>query len=257
MYEGFFIPREVGRVRRRPFPPQLRAQIGLIGRQRRFLRAAYTLADAGMDLEALGPLRAMFEFLVCQLWLDLDPERNWRRWMEEDHRKRDVWRDRLKENAPALHDAALQALTAEQHQEAAQIAEVRERVRTDLGERQVRDRDGIEQRAAQVSLSFYYDSLYRFQSSAAAHATLFSVDLLLEPAKNGLLLRGAPTSQFPNPAVYFHAALFLHMALKANNDSVKGLRVTELDTIERELFELAKQRLDARLPNWQELLPSR
>jgi hypothetical protein len=73
IYEGFVIPSYEGRLRRRRFPPHRRAIIGLVARQRRFLRAAYTLADAGQALEAVGPLRSMLEFLICQRWLARDP----------------------------------------------------------------------------------------------------------------------------------------------------------------------------------------
>jgi hypothetical protein len=67
IYEGFVIPSfERHLLGRRLFPPHRRAIIGLAGRQRRFLRAAYTLADAGLVLEAVGPLRSMLEFLICQ-----------------------------------------------------------------------------------------------------------------------------------------------------------------------------------------------
>ncbi len=76
IYEGFVIPSCEGRLRRRRFPPHRRAIIGLVARQRRFLRAAYALADAGQLLEAVGPLRSMLEFLICQRWLAHDPDRN-------------------------------------------------------------------------------------------------------------------------------------------------------------------------------------
>ena len=73
VYEDFVIPSFEGRLRqRRRFPPHRRAIIGLVGRQRRFLRATYTLADSDQVLEAVGPLRSMLEFLVCQRWLALD-----------------------------------------------------------------------------------------------------------------------------------------------------------------------------------------
>jgi hypothetical protein len=78
IYEGFMIPSFEGRLRRRRFPPHRRAIIGLVARQRRFLRAAYTLADAGQVLEAVGPLRSMLEFLIYQCWLAHDPDRNWK-----------------------------------------------------------------------------------------------------------------------------------------------------------------------------------
>lgn len=150
IYEGFVIPRCEGFLRRRPFPPHRRAIIGLVGRQRRFFRAAYTLADADLTLEAIGPLRSMFEYLVCQRWLALDPDRNWKLWMDEDHRARDLWRERLRQHAPALHDAAAAALTTAQREEAEVIRAVRAQVADDLGTRQPEDRRGIEQRPAQV-----------------------------------------------------------------------------------------------------------
>lgn len=40
IYEDFLIPRWEGRFRCQRFPPHRRAIIGLVGRQRRFLRAA-------------------------------------------------------------------------------------------------------------------------------------------------------------------------------------------------------------------------
>src|SRR5215475_15939851 len=88
IYEGFVIPSFEGRLRRRRFPPHRRAIIGLVARQRRFLRAAYALADTEQVLEAVGPLRSMLEFLVCQRWLALDPDRNWQLWMDDDHKAR-------------------------------------------------------------------------------------------------------------------------------------------------------------------------
>src|SRR5215470_11242837 len=92
IYEGFVIPSFEGDLR---FPPHLRAIIGLAGRQRRFLRAAYTLADTGQVLEAVGPLRSMLEFLVRQLWLAHDPDRNWALWMATEHKASDLRQKRI------------------------------------------------------------------------------------------------------------------------------------------------------------------
>lgn len=167
VYENFVIPSKVGRLRRRPFPPHRRAIIGLVGRQRRFLRAVYTLADAGFGLEATALLRSMFEFLVRQLWLAQDPDRNWKLWMQDDHYQRDLWRQRLREHAPTLHDAAVAALRPDQLKEAADVQAVRARIDTDLGGRQ--RVPSLEQMAKEVGLSFLYDGVYRFESSAAVH----------------------------------------------------------------------------------------
>jgi len=250
-YEAFVIPTFEGRLRPQRFPPHRRAIIGLVGRQRRFLRAAYTLADAGQVLEAVGPLRSMLEFLICQRWLALDPDRNWQIWMKDDHAARDHWRKKLREHAPALHDAAVESLTPEQLKEGEAVAAARLR----LGDRQRKDHQTLEQRAAQVGLSFIYDGLYRYESSAATHPTMFSVDLLLEKHPKGLLLRGEPTTQFVPPPVYLHGAFLLYEALKGNGELTPALRLRELPSLGRDIYALVVEWTNMRLPNWRELLP--
>jgi hypothetical protein len=175
--------------------------MGLVGRQRRFLRAAYTLADAGQALEAVGPPRSVLEFLICQRWLAHDPNRNWKVWMTDDHAARDLWRERARRHAPVLHDAAVESLTPEQRKEGEAVAAGRVRLAGEFGGRQPDDRRTLEQRAAQVGLSFIYDVLYRYESRAATHPTMSAVDLLLEKHPKGLLLRGEPTAQFASPPV--------------------------------------------------------
>ena len=216
VYEGFIIPTFEGRLRRRRFPPHLRAIIGLVARQRRFLRAVYTLADAGQVLEAVGPLRSMLEFLICRRWLAHDPDRNWKLWMADDHAARDLWRERLRRHAPALHDAAVEALTPEQRKEGEAVAAGRMQLAAELGERQPADRHKLEQRAAQVGLSFIYDGLYRYESNAATHPSMLATELLMESHPRGLLLRSEPTTQFVAPPVYLHAAWLLYEALKGS-----------------------------------------
>jgi hypothetical protein len=258
IYEGFVIPRSEGGLRRRRFPPHRRAIIGLVGRQRRFLRAAYTLADAGLVLEAIGPLRSMFEFLVCQRWLALDPDRNWKLWMKEDHAKRDLWRERMRQHVPALHDAAVASLTPEQVKEREVIDAVRKQVAEELGDKRPEDRQrNVKQMADQVGLGFFYDVLYRYGSSVAIHPTLLAVDLLLEKHRRGLLLQDEPTAQFARPPVYLLGAQLLYDALNGSGELTRALNLPELPSLGRELHALAEQRANARLPpNWQELLPS-
>lgn len=255
IYEGFVIPSFEGRLRRRRFSPHRRAIIGLVGRQRRFLRAAYTLADAGQVLEAIGPLRSMLEFLVCQRWLAHDPDRNWKLWMAEGHAARDLWQGRLKQHAPALHDAAVESLTPEQRREGEAVAAGRVRLAADLGGRQPDDRRSLEQRAAQVGLSFLYDVLYRYESSAGPHPTLLSVDLLLEKHPKGLVLRSEPTAQFAPPPIYMHGAFLLCEALKGSGELTPALNLRELPSLGHDLYALVEARTNERLPNWRELLP--
>jgi hypothetical protein len=218
IYEGFVIPSSEGRLRRRRFPPHRRAIIGLVGRQRRFLRSAYTLADAGQVLEAIGPLRSMFEFLICQHWLAHDPDRNWKLWMERDHAARDLWRERLRQHALALHAAASASLTPEQRQEGELVAATRQRVAAELGDRDRNDRQNLEQRATQVGLGFAYDLLYRYESSAAMHPIMFAVDLLLEKHRNGSCFGASPRrSLLPYPCTYTARTCSTKRSRKAAN----------------------------------------
>jgi hypothetical protein len=255
IYEGFVIPSYEGRLRRRRFPPHRRAIIGLVARQRRFLRAAYTLADAGQVLEAVGPLRSMLEFLVCQRWLAHDPDRNWKLWMTDDHAARDLWRQRLRQHAPALHDAAVEALTSEQCKESEAVAAARMQLAAELGGRQPNDRHNLEQRAAQVGLSVIYDGLYRYESNAATHPSMLATELLMEKHPKGLLLRSEPTAQFVAPPVYLHGAWLLYEALTGSGELTPALSSRELPAIGRDLYALLEERTSRRLPNWRELLP--
>jgi hypothetical protein len=256
IYESFVIPTYEGFLRRRPYPPHRRAIIGLVGRQRRFLRAAYTLADTGQLLEAVGPLRSMFEFLVCQRWLAHDPQRNWQVWMADDHAARDLWRDRLRQHAPALHAAAAASLTEEQREEGEAVAAARLRLAAELGDRRPEDRRSLEQRAADVGLSFLYDGLYRYESSAATHPTMLAIDLFLAKHSRGLLLGAEPTGQFVPLPVYLHGAVLLYESLKGSAELTPALRLREISSIGRELYALSEKRANARLPNWTELLPA-
>ena len=256
IYEDFLVRRREGRLRRRRVSPHRSAIIGLVGRQRRFMRAAYTLADAGQVLEAIGPTRSMFEFLVCQRWLACDPDRNWKLWMQEDHAARDRMRNRLRERAPGLYAAADASLSAEQREETAVIADVRTRVAAELGDRRPEDRRGLEQRAALVGLGFVYDVLYRYGSSVAVHPTLLAVDLLYEKGSKGLVLRGEPTAQLGAPPVYLYGAQLLYEALGDGAEQLPALRLSELPSLGRALRALAERYAGARSPNWPELLPS-
>jgi hypothetical protein len=256
VYEDFVIPSFEGRSRRRRFPPRRRAIIGLVGRQRRFLRAAYLLADAGQVLEAVGPLRSMLEFLICQRWLADDPDRNWKLWMVQDHDARDLWRSRLREHAPALHDAAVEALSPEQRAEGEAIAAARRKLVDELGAPRPDDRRSLERRADQVGLSFLYDMLYRYESSAATHPTMFAVDLLLDKHPAGLLLRANPTAQFAAPPIYAHGAVVLCEALTSSGELNPKLCIRDLPSLRRDLYELIVRRSDVQIPNWRELIPS-
>jgi hypothetical protein len=250
-YEGFVIPSFEGDVK---FPAYRRAIIGLVGRQRRFLRATYTLADNDQVLESIGPLRSMLEFLVCQRWLGLDPDLNVTIWMAQDHASRDLMRGKIRQHTPALHDAAVEALTPEQCQEAEEVAAGRKLIAAQLGDRRP-GRANLEQRAKEVGLSILYDVLYRYESGAGPHPTMTSVDLLLEKHPNGLVLRGEPTAQFAAPPVYLHGAYLLFEALKGSAELTPALDLPELAALGSDLYALLVARMEAQVPNWRELLP--
>jgi uncharacterized protein DUF5677 len=189
IYENYLIPRYADREKQERFPPYRRAIIGLAARQRRFLRAAYALADAGLMLEAVGPLRSMLEYLICQNWLAADPDRNWKVWMKDDHSARDVWRQRSQKNMPKLYDAAVDTLTPEQLKEAEAVAAGRARLETEYGAKLPTDaHKNVELRAAQVSMTLLYDSLYRYMSNVGVHPSLLATDLLMEQRARGLML---------------------------------------------------------------------
>jgi hypothetical protein len=230
IYDDFLIPRTEGVLGRRPVARHKTAVIALVGRQRRFLRAAYLLADANMDLEAIGPIRSMFEFFVTQLWLALDPDLNWMLWMERDHVTRDTWREGVAEHVPALHAAALAALTAEQHTEAKEIVDVRTQIKARLGDRKV-EVPHLRERAKAVDLGQWYDLLYRYESNAGMHPSLLATDLLLQSTPRGLRLHGEPTKQFVRLPVYLQGAHLLHMALKDCGEQVPSLRLPEVDKL--------------------------
>jgi hypothetical protein len=234
VYEDFLIPRAVGLLIPKPVARHTSAVVGLVGRQRRFLRAAYLLADANMDLEAISPVRSMFEFYVTQRWLALDPDLNWMLWMEKDHMTRDTWRKGVATHAPILHAAAIDGLTPEQREEARVIAEIRAQIKARIGDKKI-EMPTLLNRAKAVGLLPWYDVLYRYESNAGMHPSLLATDLLFEATPTGLRLHGEPTPQFARVPIYLHGAHLLHDALKDCGDQLSSLRIKELDAVWTEL----------------------
>ncbi len=104
-------------------------------------------------------------------------------------------------------------------------------------------------------MSFMYDGLYRYQSSAAVHPSMLATELLMERRPKGLLLRREPTGQFVAPPVYLYGALLLYEALQGSGELTPALNLRELPSLGRDLHALAEERTSTRLPNWRDLLP--
>jgi hypothetical protein len=86
---------------------------GLVGRQRRLLRAAYLLADVDQRLEASIMLRAMLEFLIRQRWLQLDPGLHYVLWVIEDLKARLRIDREVREQDRAAHEDAIEIMQPE------------------------------------------------------------------------------------------------------------------------------------------------
>ena len=153
-------------------------------------------------------------------------------------------RERIRQHAPALHDAAVEALTPEQRKEGEAVAAGRKQLAAELGDRRP-GLPNLEQRAAHVGLSFLYDVLYRYESSAGPHPTMMAVDLLLEKHPKGLVLRGEPTAQFVPPPVYLHGAYLLYEALKGSGELTPALNLPELPSLGRDIDALVQERTTA------------
>jgi len=256
IYEGYLIPRYVDRKKQERFPPYRRAIIGLAARQRRFLRAAYTLADAGMVLEAVGPLRSMLEYLICQNWLAADPDRNWKVWMKDDHGARDVWRERSQKNTPKLYAAAVDAITPEQLKEAEAVAAGRAKLETACGAKLPTDaHKNVELRAAQAGMTLLYDGVYRYMSNVGVHPSMLATELLMEQRSTGLMLCSEPTTQFVALPVYLQGASFLYEALQGSAELTPELRGRGLAALGVKIRAMAEARMEAKVANWRDLAP--
>src|SRR5215208_4739723 len=64
------------------------AILGLVGRCRRLVRAAYELADHRMTLEAQILIRVLLEYAITVRWLTLNPRLHFRQWAIGDIKSR-------------------------------------------------------------------------------------------------------------------------------------------------------------------------
>jgi hypothetical protein len=87
--------------------------LAIAGLQRRPLRGAYLLADAGQRLEASIMLRATLEFLIRQRWLQLDPGLHYVLWANDDLKAPLRIDRKVRERDPAVHEKAIEVMQPE------------------------------------------------------------------------------------------------------------------------------------------------
>jgi Family of unknown function (DUF5677) len=142
----------------------------MISRARRLLRGIFTLADAGMDLEAMVLVRALVEFTITLAWLLKDPELAVLQMAWDDSRGR-----------RRIHDHFYRLAGVEVYSK----AKLEEFDAGNLGVLdQLRGRPAklppLEQRAIKGGLEHLYASAYRAGSQAAAHPTIWGMEQLME-----------------------------------------------------------------------------
>lgn len=215
--------------------PATLAIVGLVARQRRFLRAAYLLADADQRLEAAILLRAMLEFLIRQFWLQTNPELNHVLWAIDDLRARLRIDRELREQAAADHEEALEVMQSEMRgQYERSLQEMRdqlEALRLRLGLEQAPSYPNLREQAEAVGLGFSYTLAYRFDSLSAAHPSAMAVEQLLEQHPEGVRVRPDPPPERGYADPYGVGAFILRDALSHAAEQIPELQLEGFDEV--------------------------
>lgn len=205
---------------------------GLVARQRRFVRAAHRLLDAGDRLEAQVLIRSQIEFLIVQKWLQLDPDLHFPMWFIKDARSRIALHDHvvrtdgiavIEEDVLARYRNARQNKTAELDAICAQRGIPIPRYPT------------LEQQARAVELETVYALAYRFDSQSAAHPQALAIEQLLEPVPEGIIIRGEPPVDRRYADGYAVTAICLHDALASAAAHYDDLAIHELAQIAEQI----------------------
>jgi hypothetical protein len=210
---------------------------GLVARQRRLLRAAYLLADAGHRLEASILLRSMLEFLIRQKWLELDPSPHHLLWVADDLRARLRIDREVREHAFAEHGEAIEIMRPEVREayklDLERMQEQLEQVRIELGVERIPDFPNLRQQAAATGLAFSYSSAYRFDSQTAAHPSALAIEQLMQdrPDLGGhqLLAEPPPGRGYADP--YAVCAFILRDALAGAAALIPELALDGFDEV--------------------------
>jgi hypothetical protein len=216
---------------------QTLAIAGLVGRQRRLLRAAYLLADEDQRLEASILLRAMLEFLIRQKWLEADPRLNYLLWAADDLRARLRIDREVREEDPEAHQGALEIMTPEMRETYEnELARMEEQL-TALQKELELDRSpaypNLREQAMAVGLGFVYSLAYRMESHSAAHPSAMATEQLFEhrPDLGGVLLLPEPPADRALAEPYVVGAFTLRDALAGAAAFVPELRLDGFDEV--------------------------
>ena len=249
--EGEQVAREVGlalleisstyerRVIRPQAGPATLAIVGLVARQRRFLRGAYLLADAGQRLEASILLRAMLEFLIRQTWLQSNPELNYTLWVLDDLEARLRIDREIREQSEDEHGQALEVMepgTRSLYEDS--LADARRQIDA-LHQRLGLDRTprypNLREQAQAVGLSFSYSLAYRFDSLSAAHPSAMAVEQLFAQHPQGVRVLADPPPERGYADPYSVGAFILREALGHAAEQIPELALEGLDELSARL----------------------
>jgi hypothetical protein len=236
IYDGAFFPDGAG--------PEARSIAGLVARQRRLLRAAYTLRDNDLRLEAQIIHRTMLEFSIRQRWLQLDAQLNYLLWAIDDVEERFRLHRQVREQAQQQEGQAFDVMAP---QTITSLECFLEELRAKLAE--IQQERGLERapsypdskrQADVVGLGLAYALAYRFDSQTAAHPSVFAATELFREQSGGLELVDGPDGEagvFVD--TYGVCAFILYDALDHAGEQVGDLRLEGLDDVGRRLVELA------------------
>jgi Family of unknown function (DUF5677) len=207
------------------------AILGLVGRCRRLVRAAYELADRAMDLEAQILIRVLLEYGITVRWLVVNPHLHFRQWAIADIEKRFTIDREIQEFGEET------VLTEESR---AQFERRLEDFRRECGAASTK-LPPLQERARQTGESLSYSMAYRYDSQSGAHPTPLAAEALvsLDPEGRGSLITAEPTDWMALN-VYAAGAFMLLDVLDAAGALPELALGPELQPIRERLEELSQ-----------------